>query len=175
MFDTMTSTKIIGAFCGSLLVLLLGKWAAEGLYSMGGGHGGEEHAAYVIEVEGGDDHGAAATEEAGPDFATLLAEADVAKGAKVFSKCKACHKTEAGANATGPSLYGVVGRAVDSVPGYGYSGKLTQAGDVWTPENLNHFLENPKAAAPGTAMSFGGLKKEKDRANLIAYLDSLDG
>ena len=173
MFDTMTSTKIIGALCGSLLVFLLGKWAAEGLYSMGGGHGGEEHAAYVIEVEGGDGHGEAAKEE-GPDFETLLAAADVGKGAKVFGKCKACHKVEAGAHGTGPSLFGVVGRAVGSTDFGGYSGKLAQAGATWDAATLNHFLESPKSAAPGTSMGFAGLNKVEDRANLIAYLDSLD-
>ena len=173
MLDTMTFTKAVGAFCGALLVLLLGKWAAEGLYSMGGGHGGEHHAAYVIEVEGGDSHGEAKEEE-GPSFEELLASADVGKGSKVFGKCKACHKVEPGANATGPSLYGVVGRGIDTEPGFSYSGNLLQVGDTWTPEALDHFLTNPKAAAPGTAMSFAGLKKAEDRANVIAYLDSLD-
>ena len=173
MFDTMTSTKIIGAFCGALLVFLLGKWAADSLYSMGGGHGGDEHAAYVIEVEGGDSHGEEAKEE-GPDFATLLASADVGKGAKVFGKCKACHKIEPDAHGTGPSLYGVVGRAVSGTGFGGYSGSLGQVGETWTPEALDHFLANPKAAAPGTSMSFAGLKKADERANLVAYLDSLD-
>lgn len=173
MFDTMTSTKIIGAFCGSLLILLLGKWGADVLYSMGGGgHGEEQQAAYIIAVDEGEAE--AEPEEQGPSFEELLAEADIGKGSKVFSKCKACHKVEPGENATGPTLYGVVGRPVDSVEGFGYSGKLEEAADVWTPENLNHFLANPKKFAPGTAMSFAGLRKEKDRANVIAYLDSLD-
>lgn len=174
MFDTMTSTKIIGAFCGALLFLMLGNWAADLLYSTGGGHGdGEMHAAYVIEVE--DEGGDAAEEEAGPTFEELLASADVGKGAKVFSKCKACHKIEPGENATGPSLYGIVGREVDSEAGFAYSGALEEVVDVWTPEHLDAFIADPKGYAPGTKMSFGGLKKETDRANLIAYLDSLDG
>lgn len=172
MFDTMTSTKIIGALCGALLVFLLGKWAADSLYSMGGGHGGEEHAAYVIEVEGGDGHGEAAQEE-GPDFATLLASADVAKGAKVFTKCKACHKLEAGANATGPSLHGIVGRTVGTEAGFGYSGALVAVAEIWDAETLSHFLENPKGFAPGTKMTFSGLSKPEERANLIAYLETV--
>ncbi|PID40831.1 MAG: cytochrome c family protein [Rhodobacterales bacterium] len=173
MFDTMTSTKIIGAFCGSLLVLMFAKWGAEALYHVGaGGHGDEHHAAYVIEVEG-DDHAKEAAEE-GPTFAELLAAADVGKGAKVFGKCKACHKLDDGAHATGPSLYGVVGRPIGGTDFGGYSGKLEQAGAAWDAETLNVFLTSPKKAAPGTTMSFAGLKKEKDRANLIAYLDSLD-
>ena len=171
MFDSMTSTKIIGAFCGALLVFMLGKWGAETLYSMGGGHGGEHHAAYVIEMD--DDHGDAAAEEEGPSFDDLLAAADVAKGAKVFGKCKACHKLDEGAHSTGPSLFGVVDRAIGGSDFGGYSGKLAQAGETWDAETLNAFLTSPKKAAPGTSMSFAGLKKDKDRANLIAYLTSL--
>ncbi|WP_204115612.1 c-type cytochrome [Shimia biformata] len=174
MFDTMTITKVVGGLCGALLVYLMGAWAAESIYHTGpSGHGDHAQQAYVIEVEGGDDHGGAEAEE-GPSFEDLLASADVGKGARVFGKCKACHKLEDGANATGPHLYGIVGRAVDSVDGFGYSGALEQVADVWTPENLDGFLENPKGYAPGTKMSFSGLKKAEDRANLIAYLDSLD-
>ncbi|UYV37114.1 c-type cytochrome [Rhodobacteraceae bacterium D3-12] len=171
--DTMTSTKIIGAFCGALLVFMLGKWAADGLYSMGGGHGDDHAAAYVIEVEGGDSNDG--PKEEGPTFEELLAAADVKKGSKVFSKCKACHKLEEGAHATGPSLHAVVGRAIGSTDFGGYSGSLGQAGEAWTPEVLDAFLASPKAAAPGTSMSFAGLKKAKDRANVIAYLQSLGG
>ncbi|WP_319824926.1 cytochrome c family protein [Thalassovita sp.] len=171
MFDTMTLTKVGGALCGSLLVFLLGNWAAETLYHMGGGHG--DHAqAYVIDTGEGDSHGAA-EEEAGPDFATLLAEADVEAGAKVFGKCKACHKIEDGANATGPYLFGIVDRAVGAADGFAYSGALTAVAETWTAENLNGFLENPKGFAPGTKMSFAGLKKVGDRADLIAYLATL--
>ena len=174
MFDTMTMTKIVGSLCGALLVFLLGKWVAETMYAMGGGHGhgDEHHAAYVIDT-GGDDHGAEEEEE-GPDFAALLAEADLDKGKKVFGKCKACHKIEDGANSTGPFLYGVVDRNVGAAAGFGYSGSLVAVADVWSADNLNAFLENPKKFAPGTSMAFSGLKKPKDRANVIAYLDSLD-
>lgn len=172
MFDTMTLTKAGGALCGTLLVFLLGNWAAEVLYSTEAGGHGEEHAqAYVIET-GEEESGA--TEEAGPDFATLLASADVDAGAKVFGKCKACHKID-GTNATGPHLDGVVNRAVDAVDGYAYSGALEAVFDTWTPEHLNTFLENPKGSAPGTKMSFAGLKKAQDRADLVAYLQSLGG
>lgn len=171
MFDTMTITKAGGALCGALLIFLLGKWAAEELYHMGGGHG-EQTAGYVIEVASGND---APEAEVEVDLAVVLAAGDVESGAAVFSKCKACHKLEKGANATGPYLYGVVGRAVGSAEGFGgYSGALEQVADVWTPENLYAFLENPRGFAPGNKMSFAGLKKPEDRADLIAYLDSLD-
>ena len=91
--------------------------------------------------------------------APAMAEPDpelVAAGESVFKKCKACHKID-GSNATGPHLDGVVDRAVGAVDGFSYSGALEQVGDVWSKENLFHFLENPKAVAPGTAMGFAGL------------------
>ncbi|MCA0918988.1 c-type cytochrome [Pseudooceanicola nanhaiensis] len=169
MFDTMTMTKVLGGFCGALLVFLLGKWAAEEMYTISGGHGAEHAQAYVIDT-GSAEGGAAAAE--GPAFEEVFASADAGAGARVFNKCKACHKID-GSNATGPHLDGVVGRAIDSVDGFGYSGALEQVGETWTPENLNHFLENPKGAAPGTKMSFAGLPKVEDRANLIAYLQGL--
>lgn len=172
MFDTMTITKIIGGFCGALLLFLLVNLAGKSLYGGGGEHGGhgEEHAAaYVIETEGDD---AAASSEEQVDFATVLASADAQKGAKVFSKCKACHKVD-GTDGTGPHLNGVVGRDIGSVAGFGYSSILTTLEGNWTPEAMNAFLSNVKGYAPGTKMSFSGLKKEKDRANLIAYLSGL--
>lgn len=171
MFDTMTLTKIGGALCGSLLVFLLGNWAAESLYHMGGGHGDHAEQAYVIDT--GDSEAAGTEEEAAPDFAAVLASADAAKGEKVFGKCKACHKLETGANATGPYLNGIVNRAVGAAEGFGYSGALVAVAETWTPENLNAFLENPKGFAPGTKMSFAGLKKIEDRADLIAYLETV--
>ncbi len=169
MFDTMTMTKVIGALCGSLLVFLLGSWAAESLYTTGAeAHGGEEVAqAYTIEVASAEP---AAPAEEGPPFAELLAAADVGAGEKVFGKCASCHKVD-GANGVGPHLNGVVDRAKASVEGFGYSeALLAMAGDAWTPENLNGFLTSPKAYAPGTKMSFAGLPKEQDRANVIAWL-----
>lgn len=173
MFDTMTLTKAGGALCGALLIYLLGVWAAESLYHTGGGHGGhgegDVHQAYVIEVEGAEDEGGAAEEEE-IDLVALLAEADVAKGEKVFGKCKACHKLEDGANSTGPHLYNIVDRATGSVDGFGYSGALVAVTPSWDTEALNAFLENPKGYAPGTKMAFAGLKKLSDRVNLIAYL-----
>lgn len=171
MFDTMTLTKIVGGVCGTLLVFLLGKWAAESLYHVGGGHG-EHAAAYVIDT--GEDE-SAGEEVAEVDFAELLASADAGKGERVFGKCRACHKLEDGANATGPHLYDIVGREVAAVDGFGYSGALSEAADVWTPENLDAFLENPKGFAPGTSMGFAGLRKVEERADLIAYLQTIGG
>ncbi|SHF62950.1 cytochrome c [Litoreibacter ascidiaceicola] len=174
MFDTMTMTKVLGALCGSLLVFLLGGWAADLIYHGGeGGHGDEHQQAYVIEVEGGE---AEVEEEVVEvDFDEMMAQSDAEKGAKVFSKCKACHKLEDGANGTGPHLYGVVGRDIAAVGDFGYSDVLIGKEGEWSPAQLQAFLENPKAYAPGTKMSFAGLKKIEDRANLIAYLETIGG
>lgn len=167
MFDTMTLTKATAGVCGSFLVLLLGHWAADVLYASDA-HGEQS---YVIEVA---DASAADEDVVEVSFEELMASADAGKGAKVFKKCSACHKLEEGVNSTGPSLYGVVGRAQASMDGFGYSGALTALGGTWTAEELSAFLTKPSAYASGTSMSFSGLKKEKDRVNLIAYLDSLD-
>ena len=171
MFDTMTLTKIAAALCGSLLVFLFALWLAESLYHVGGNsHGGHNEAAYVIE----DDTETAEEPMEEVNFEIILASANPEKGVKVFSKCKACHKIADGANGTGPHLYNVVGREIASIAGYGYSGTLAEMGGIWDANALNGFLENPKKYAPGTKMGFAGLKKETDRANLIAYLDSMN-
>ncbi|ABF65285.1 c-type cytochrome [Ruegeria sp. TM1040] len=163
MFDTMTLTKATAGFCGAFLVFLLGKWVAEELYHVEA-HG---EASYVIEVA---DAGGA-SDEPEVDFATLMASADVDKGAKVFRKCSACHKLD-GTDATGPHLDGVVGRDIAASAGFGYSGALTALEGAWTPEALNEFLLKPSDYASGTTMSFAGLKKVEDRVNLIAYLQT---
>lgn len=172
MFDTMTFTKVLGSFCGALLLFLLGSWAAEEIYHTGPkGHGDGDHAqGYVIEVASADD---GAEEEEGPDLLTLIASADVGKGERVFGKCKACHKLEDGANGTGPHLWGTVNREKGAVDGFGYSEALASMEGSWGYEELDAFLANPKGYVPGTKMSFSGLKKPDERANLIAYLETI--
>jgi cytochrome c len=175
MFNTMTLTKAAGALIGSLLFLLLANWAATSLYHVGpAGHGDEEHAqAYsiaVAEPEGGAD----APAEDQIDFGALLANADVAAGEKGFGKCKACHKLD-GSDGTGPHLNGVVGREVAGIDGFGYSDAMVahaSEAPQWTPEALQEFLADPKGVVRGTKMSFAGMKKPEDRADLIAYLQS---
>lgn len=175
MLDTITLTKGAGALCGSLLIFLLGAWSAEIIYHVGdthGDHGGSHAQGYVIEVFTEEVEVASVEEEI--DVAALLASASAADGESVWRNCQSCHALDPGANGVGPSLYGVVGRDIGSEAGFGYSGNLVAVADVWTPENLFAFLENPGGWAPGTAMNYRGLRKATDRANLIAYLDSLD-
>ena len=170
MFDTMTITKTIGALCGTLLIFLLVNLVGENIYHVGSEGHGEARNAYVIETEEVESEDVA---DEGVDFAALMAEADADKGSRVFSKCKACHKLEDGKNGVGPHLFGLLNRDVASVDGFGYSGALSEMQGNWTADALNQFLESPKNYATGTKMTFSGLKKPEDRANLIAYLSSI--
>ncbi len=134
----------------------------------------EEHVSQLPGAEAPEGGAAkASAEPAKPqaDFATLLASADAGAGEKIFAKCKACHAIDpAGGNKVGPNLHNVVGRPVGSHEGFSYSEVLKGKGGEWSYDHLNHFLENPKAYAPGTKMSFAGLSKAEDRAEVIAYL-----
>ena len=102
------------------------------------------------------------------------AEGDVAAGEKVFKKCKTCHQVGDGAkNKVGPILNGIAGAAAGAQDGFKYSKAMIAAAEgglTWTDENLDGYLTKPKKFLPKTKMSFAGLKKEADRANVIAYL-----
>lgn len=174
MFDTMTFTKILGGFCGTFLVFLLGKYAAENVYATKvEAHGdGEVVQGFLIETASDD---TAEPEETGPTFEEVFASAEADRGERVFNQCRACHALEEGVNGAGPYLYNVVGRDIGVAQGYSYSGALSEAADVWTPEHLNAFLEDPQGWAPGTSMGYSGLRDVEDRANLIAYLETFGG
>ena len=102
-----------------------------------------------------------------------LAEGDAEKGAKTYRKCKACHDAEKEKNKVGPHLVGIMGRASGSVDGFKYSDAMAGAGLTWDDETLAAYLADPKGYIPNNKMAFGGLKKEADIANVIAYLKSL--
>jgi cytochrome c len=104
----------------------------------------------------------------------LIASADPASGEKVFRKCSACHKVN-GEDGVGPHLDGVIDRDIASVAGFGYSGALSGLEGAWTVNELSAFIANPKGYAPGTSMGFAGLKKPEERADVIAYLQSVGG
>ena len=106
------------------------------------------------------------------DIAALMAMGDLATGEKVFKKCAACHSiAKGGKNAIGPALYNVVSRKIGSVNDYKYSKALSEYGKEWTFEELNGYLIKPAKWMKGTKMAFAGLRKEKDRASVILYLN----
>ena len=106
------------------------------------------------------------------DIAGLMAMGDIATGEKVFKKCAACHSiAKGGKNAIGPALYNVVSRKIGSVSDYKYSKALSEYGKEWTFEELNGYLIKPAKWIKGTKMAFAGLRKEKDRASVILYLN----
>jgi cytochrome c len=113
--------------------------------------------------------------EAEKPVTCFLAAADVAKGQQVFAKCAACHNAEpGGANALGPALYGVMGNPVAGHPGFAFTDALKSKGGTWDWNVMSEWLKSPKAFAPGTKMTFAGLGKPEDRANLMAFLNSRD-
>jgi len=98
---------------------------------------------------------------------------DAAAGEKVFLACKTCHAIEPGKNMVGPSLHALQGRKSGSVPGYAYSTANKGSGITWNNEKLFQYLENPQRVIPGTKMTYTGVKDPQQRANVIAYLDTL--
>ena len=130
-----------------------------------------EKMGYVVEgVEAEAGEGGAAAEK---PIAFYLASADPAKGEQVFKKCAACHNADKGGpNALGPNLWGVLGEGVGKgAHGFAFSDALASKGGTWDWQNLSDWLHNPKKFAPGTKMTFAGLSKPEDRANVIAFLN----
>ncbi|MBV8682379.1 MAG: cytochrome c family protein [Caulobacteraceae bacterium] len=120
---------------------------------------------------------APAAAEVPPDWGTVLPKADIAAGQAATAVCQACHNfSPAGTNMIGPGLYGVVGRAPGSHPGFAYSSAMTDFAKkepVWDYEHIYEFIKGPQAYLPGTKMTFAGLKDQQTRINVIAYLHSL--
>lgn len=118
-----------------------------------------------VEGEGG--------EEAEQPIAAFLVSADAGAGEQVFKKCAACHTiNQGGANGLGPNLYGIMGKPLVSVAGFPYSDALKSKGGTWTWDAMSDWLKSPKNFAPGTKMTFAGLSKPEDRANLMVYMNA---
>ncbi len=107
-------------------------------------------------------------------FAVLPAPyntADYARGRRTFKLCQSCHLTaEGGGNLVGPNLHGLFGREVGTLEGFAYSPALQEADFVWTPDKVDHWLENPQTFLEGNRMTFAGVRKPEDREAVIAYL-----
>ena len=107
-------------------------------------------------------------------FKALVANASAERGAQVAKQCLVCHNLQQGKGPkVGPDLYGVVGRPLASMPNFHYSAGLKAKGGTWTFDALNKWLTNPRADVPGTAMTFPGISNEKQRADVVAYLNTL--
>jgi len=166
--DSFEINKIMGALLFTCLCLLSLNIAAEALFHPA------KPAKPGFEVVV-DEKPAAGAAAATPDepIEKLLASADISKGENSAKKCAACHTFGKGEpNRVGPNLYGVVGRAKASVAGFNYSAAMKAKSGNWTVEELNTYLINPKAMVPGTTMSFAGVPKGSERADVIAYLNS---
>lgn len=170
--DSFEVNKVLGGLLGTVFVVFSVGIASNSLFST---HAPEKPG-FVIEAaetDAGAAAGGAAAEET--PIADLLAKADAKAGEAVFKKCAACHSIEKGGpNKVGPDLWAIVDRPVASHEGFAYSGAMKEfsggGSEKWTFDNLNHFLTSPKGFVKGTAMGFAGLKKDEERANLIAYM-----
>ncbi len=172
--SSLNFNKVAGAVLATGLAVV-------GLHELSSGVFDKEPVAkpgYMVEVAA-ETGGGAAAPEVPPDWGTVLPKADAAAGAAVFEKCKSCHNADnGGANATGPNLWGVVGRAPGSHPGFAYSDGMKAEGaklPAWDYQHLYEFLAGPQKYISGTKMSFVGLKKPEDRINVIAYLHAQGG
>jgi cytochrome c len=171
--DGFELNKIVGALLGSVLVVMLIGFVAELVY-----HVEEpEVAGYSIDVPETETADAAAEPEETVSVLDLLATADVAAGESAVRRCASCHTfEEGGADGVGPHLYGVVNRPKGSVDGFNYSDAMQEvaaAGQVWGFEELDGFIANPRGYLEGTSMGFAGVRDVEDRADILAYLNTL--
>ncbi len=161
--------KVLGALLGCVLITLSLNIAAGALFASQK----PEKPGYAIAVKEG------AGEKAGPAAAeepmeAMLASASVEKGQATAKQCGACHTFEKGGpNRVGPNLYGIVGRARASEAGFNYSAAMKAKGGTWTFGELYAFLANPRGYIPGTNMTFAGLSRGQQRADVIDYLNTL--
>ena len=163
--------KILGALLGTCLILVAMHIAAGAIFTP------EKPAKPGYEVAVKEEQPQAGVAPAAPaavPIDTLLASASAERGAQVAKQCQACHNFQEGQGPKiGPDLYNVVGRKIASAAGFNYSSALKSKNGNWDFNELNTWLTKPSAFAPGTAMTFAGLSNEKQRADVIAYLDTL--
>ena len=169
--DSFEINKILGAILGTCLVLLVTSFTADALFSpvMPAKPGFE-----IVAKEAPE----AGAKEAAPAPAVpiekLLQTADVKKGEAAAKKCVACHDfAKGGPNKVGPNLFGIVGDKKGEGRGFNFSAAMKAKGGTWSIDDLDKFIDNPKGFIPGTAMGFAGIQKGSERADVLAYLNSL--
>jgi cytochrome c len=169
--DSFELNKVLGAILGTCLAVLSINIAAGALFAP---HKPAKPG-YEIAVPQAKPSGETKPTEQEPQqpIGELLAKADVARGENSAKKCAACHTFDKGGrNLVGPNLWGVIGRPKASETGFNYSAAMKAKGGEWTVEDINHFIANPKAFIPGTNMTFAGVPRASERADLIVFLNS---
>jgi len=169
---SMETNKIFAAILTAGIIGMLSWFISQELYHPEM----PEKQAYVIAAAADTAAAPAAAKPAGPaPIADLLKTADAAKGAKLAKMCAACHTLGKGEPARiGPNLFGIVGNHHAHMAGFAYSDAMQALSkETWDTKHLNHFLWNPRKTIPGTKMTFAGLKKAQDRADVIKYLETL--
>ncbi|HXL48909.1 MAG TPA: cytochrome c family protein [Xanthobacteraceae bacterium] len=168
--DSFEVNKILGAILGTCLGILAINIAAGAIFAP------EKLAkpGYEAAVPEQAPSGTPAEQEKQQPIEQLLANADMKRGENSAKKCQACHTfNKGGRNLVGPNLWGVVGRPRASEAGFNYSAAMKAKGGNWTIEELNQFITNPRGSIPGTNMTFAGISRGSERADVIAYLNSL--